>query len=143
MVTGKQIGAAALLLATFAAGGVIGRASARWTGTGSRQRSEGVERPRGSGGERRGGGFVAMLQRELTLTPAQKDSVQTILRHWDPAMRAVYDGMRPRFDSLRALVHADIMQVLTADQKAAFQRWSARTDSIAARKRLKEAQGVR
>jgi Spy/CpxP family protein refolding chaperone len=54
-------------------------------------------------------------------------------------MRAVYDGMRPKFDSLRAQVHADIMKVLTDDQKAAFQRWSARMDSVA-RNRSKEGQ---
>src|SRR5690349_19832214 len=136
MVTRKQFGAVALLLVTFAAGAVTGRASSRWLRAPSeRQRAEGGER-RGSG-ERRGGGFVATLQRELNLTPEQRDSVQVIVRRWDPAMRAVYDGMRPRFDSLRALVHADIMQVLTEDQKAAFQRWSARTDSLAARKRMK------
>ena len=141
MVTRKQFGAAALLLVTFAAGAVTGRASHRWTG-GSRQRSETGERARGSGGQRHGG-IVATLQRELNLTPGQRDSVQVIVRRWDPVMRSVYDGMRPRFDSLRALVRADIAQVLTADQKAAFQRWSARMDSTAARKRSKEAQGGR
>src|SRR5687768_5649271 len=101
MVTRKQFGAAALLLVTFAAGVVTGRASQRWTG-GTRQRSESGERARGPGSQRRG--IVATLQRELSLTPEQRDSVQVIVRRWDPAMRSVYDGMRPRFDSLRALV---------------------------------------
>lgn len=138
MVTGKQFGAAALLVFTFAVGAVAGRATSRWGQPEQRPRS-------GQQGERsRGGrGFVSTLQRELNLTPEQRDSVQAIVRRWDPAMRKVYDGMRPRFDSLRALVHADIMQILTDDQKAAFQRWSMRMDSTAARKRSKEAQGAR
>ena len=50
--------------------------------------------------------------------------------------------MRPKFDSLRALVRADIMQVLTDDQKAAFKRWTAKNDSLA-RNRPKEEQRAR
>ena len=133
MVTKKQLGAALLLLATFAVGVAAGRMSAPW---GRRDRA-----PRSERSERAAPGtrFVATLDRELKLTPTQRDSVEAILRKWDPAMRAVWDGMRTKFDSLRALVRADIAQVLTDDQKAAFQRWTARTDG-AARKRSREAE---
>ncbi len=133
MLTRKQFGAAALLVATFAVGAVAGRASSRW---GDRDRGT-----RQDGRPGQGGRFVNTLQRELNLTPVQRDSVQAILKRYDPKMRAVWDGMRPKFDSLRAQVHADIIQILTDDQKAAFQRWSARMDS-AARKRSKEEQGA-
>ncbi|MBI4503492.1 MAG: periplasmic heavy metal sensor [Gemmatimonadetes bacterium] len=133
MVTRKQLAALLLLVATFAVGGAAGRMSARW---GWRDRGARAERAeRGAPGSR----FIATLDRELRLTPTQRDSVQAILRKWDPAMRAVWDGMRSKFDSLRALVRADIAQILTDDQKAAFQRWTARTDS-AARKRSREAE---
>src|SRR5262245_14421344 len=138
MVTGKQFGAAALLIATFAVGAVAGRASYRWTSP-DRGPRERAESGRSGGGGRPSRDFVSRMQREVNLTPSQKDSVKAIIRKWDPSMRAVYDGMRPQFDSLRALVHADIMQVLTEDQKATFTRWIARMDSIA-RKRSKEAE---
>jgi hypothetical protein len=116
-----------LLAATFAVGGAAGRMSTSWN---RREPSQ------------RGGRFMATLDRELKLTPTQRDSVQAILRKWDPAMRAVWDGMRPKFDSLRALVRADIMQVLTDDQKIAFKRLSAKNDSLA-RNRTKEEQRAR
>src|SRR6185503_14715192 len=128
MVTGKLLGAGFLLAAAFSVGAITGRASINWwrpnRGPSSGQRETGARRPPG-------GRFVATLERELKLTPTQRDSVQAIVKAYDPKMRAVYDGMRPRFDSLRAQVHADIMKVLTEDQKAAFQRWSARMDSVA------------
>ena len=141
MVTGKRMGAVVLLAATFAVGVVAGRVSSRWGGPEGGSRS-GERRDSGRGGGR----FITILQRELNLTPGQRDSVQTILRKWDPAMRAVWDGTRPKFDSLRVLVRADIAQILTADQKVAFQRWSARQDSVvrtrrqdsAARNRVRE-----
>ena len=125
MVTGKQLGAVVLLVATFAVGAVVGRGSSRW---GAGAADPGSRSDRRSGGR---GGFLNTLQHELNLTPGQRDSVQTILKKWDPAMRAVWESTRPKFDSLRALVRADIVQVLTPDQKAAFQRWSTRQDSVA------------
>jgi Spy/CpxP family protein refolding chaperone len=124
MVTGKQMGAVALLVATFAVGAVVGRVSTRLGSPEAEQGSRSGDRTN------RRGGFLNTLQHELDLTPAQRDSVQSILRKWDPAMRAVWDGTRPKFDSLRVLVRADIMQMLTPDQKTAFQRWSARQDSV-------------
>ena|SRR5690349_9062692 len=130
MVTGKQLSAVVLLVATFAVGAVAGRASSHW----------GMADPGSRSSDRRGSrreGVIATLQKELSLTPVQRDSVESILKKWDPAMRAVWETTRPKFDSLRALVRADIAQILTPDQKAAFQRWSARQDS-AARNRLRE-----
>jgi Spy/CpxP family protein refolding chaperone len=136
MVSGKQLGAALVLVAAFSVGAITGRTSTAWW-----RSNRGPSPGQREGGERRppGGRFVATLERELKLTPTQRDSVQAIVKAYDPKMRAVYDGMRPKFDSLRAQVHADIMKVLTDDQKAAFQRWSARMDSVA-RNRSKEGQ---
>ncbi len=81
------------------------------------------------------------LDRELKLTPTQRDSVRAILRTWDPAMRAAWDDMRHKFDSLRPLVRADIRQVLTDDQKAGFRRWTAHADSV--RNQQREAERAR
>jgi Spy/CpxP family protein refolding chaperone len=141
MVTAKQLWAAGLLVVTFAAGAVTGRATSRW-GAGDRNRPRNGERSSDRPGSRQGGrgpggGFVSSLQRELNLTPVQRDTVQAIIKRYDPKMRSVFDGMRPKFDSLRAQVHSEIMSVLTDDQKAAFQKWTVKMDSVA-RKRSKE-----
>ena len=134
MVSKSQLWATVLLVSTFAAGAVVGGgATSAWRDRHPPQRTpDRTPRP----GER---GFVATLTRELKLTDVQKDSVKTILRKYDPAFRSVMDGTRPRFDSLRALVHADIQGVLDAEQKDAFARWTARMDSTTARRREKEA----
>ena len=134
MVTGKQAGAATLLIATFAVGAVAGRVSARWADAAASPRTRTENRVPGAR-------LTATLQRELSLTPPQRDSVQAILLRWDPAMRAVWDGMRPKFDSLRVLVRADIRQLLTDDQKAAFLRWTTRQDSVARNRSREENRG--
>jgi hypothetical protein len=139
MVTGKRLGAAALLLATFVLGAAAGRGSYHWTARRDvrDQRTERRSDDRGAGSNR----YVDALQRELNLSPAQKDTVQAILRKWEPSMRSAWDtvreGARLKFDSLRSLVRADITRILTDDQKSAYQKWAARNDSVA-RKREKE-----
>jgi Spy/CpxP family protein refolding chaperone len=131
MVTKSQLWASVLLISTFAAGAVVGGGvMSAWGDRGPRP----SERPRNAG-ER---GFSGTLKRELNLTDAQRDSVRAILRRYDPAFRAVMEGTRPTFDSLRALVHADIRRVLTEEQKTAFEKWVARMDSSTARRRETE-----
>jgi Spy/CpxP family protein refolding chaperone len=141
MVTTKQIAAAALLVMTFAAGAITGRATSRWgTQDRNRPRTEGrADRQPGNrqGGRGPSGGFVSSMQKELNLSEQQRDSVQAIVKRYDPKMRSVWDAMRPRFDSLRAQVHTEIMTVLTEEQKVNFQKWTAKMDSLA-RKRERE-----
>lgn len=133
MLTRSRLWASVLLIATFAVGGLAGSvASSAWG-------SRGKARPDG----RRREGFSSVLTRELNLTPVQRESVQTILRRYDPAMRAVWDAMRPRFDSLRAGIDADIIRVLDDQQRAAFQRFKARMDSMQARRRPRGGDSAR
>lgn len=134
MVTKSQLWASILLISTFAAGAVVGGGVASAWGD---RRPGQSDRPR-SDRERGERGFSATLKRELNLTDTQRDSVRAILRRYDPAFKSVMEGTRPKFDSLRALVHADIKRVLTEDQKTAFEQWVARTDSSAARRRAAE-----
>lgn len=135
MVTKSQLWATVLLLSTFAAGAVVGGGA-----TNAWRDRRGPDRPQQDRGQRdRDRGFVATLSKELNLTPVQKDSVKAILRKHDAAFRSVMDGTRPKFDSLRALVHADIKGVLDQPQQEAFTRWTARMDSATARRRAKEA----
>lgn len=121
--------AAVLLVATFAAGATVGAVGvSAWRGPErDRPRPEGARQGRDGNRER---GFASMLARELNLTPEQKDSVKAIVKRYEPAMREVMESTRPRIDSLRARIHADIQKVLTEQQRADFQRWVARTDSL-------------
>ena len=140
MVTKSQLWASVLLVATFTAGAVVGGGvTEAW-----RERNRPPRASAGGGPERNGRdrerGFASMLTRELNLTPVQHDSVRAILRRYDPAFRAVMEGTRPKFDSLRALVHADIRKVLDEQQQTAFTRWRARIDSSAAWRRAKETE---
>ncbi|MBI4420867.1 MAG: periplasmic heavy metal sensor [Gemmatimonadetes bacterium] len=135
MLTRSHALAAILLIATFAAGAVVGgAASAAWGGGRGRD---------GPDNRRREGGFAGVLQRELSLSPAQRDSVYAILRRHDPAMRAVWDAMRPRFDSIRARVNTDINGALSPQQQAAFQRFLARQDSTQAARRRNRGDSAR
>jgi len=131
MLTKSQLWATVLLLSTFAAGAVVGGGAASLWG----QRNRVAPRQSENRGSR---GFAATLRRELNLSEAQHDSVRAIVRRYDPAFRSVMEGTRPHFDSLRALVHADIRRVLDTQQQDAFARWVARTDSATARRRATE-----
>lgn len=133
MVTKSQLWASVLLISTFAAGAAVGGGVVSALGD---RRPNASERPRNPTDRDRG--FSGTLKRELNLTDAQRDTVRAILRRYDPAFRSVMEGTRPKFDSLRALVHADIKRVLTDDQKTAFEQWVARMDSSAARRRAIE-----
>jgi Spy/CpxP family protein refolding chaperone len=68
------------------------------------------------------------LKRELELTPAQEDSVQAIFARHRPQMEALWREMRPRFDSVRAAVNAEISAQLTPAQRTQFQELERRMD---------------
>jgi hypothetical protein len=112
MLNRSKLAALALLAAVFVAGGAVG-----W---GVREGTD--HRGRGRG---RGGGPDAMvhhLGRELDLTPAQRDSVRTIFARHHPEIEALWAEVRPRFDSIKARVRAEISGQLTADQQTRYQR---------------------
>ncbi|MSR06823.1 MAG: hypothetical protein EXR93_07150 [Gemmatimonadetes bacterium] len=135
MVTKSRLWATVLLISTFGAGAVVGGGATKvWRDRHPPERSQADRGPRD-----RERGFVATLSRELNLSETQKDSVKTMLRKYDPAFRAVMDGTRPKFDSLRGLVHADIKGVLDREQQDGFTRWAAHMDSVTARRRANDA----
>jgi len=115
--------AVAALVAAFLAGGLVSWGVASHAGHG-----------RGSGGPgwgrsgRGGGGPGGFLKRELELTPAQEDSVQAIFARHRPQMEALWREMRPRFDSVRAAVNAEISAQLTPVQRTKFQELEHRMD---------------
>ena len=112
--------AVAALVAAFLAGGLVSWGVVSHAGHG-----------RGSGpGWGRGGrgGPSGFLKRELELTPAQEDSVQAIFARHRPQMEALWREMRPRFDSVRAAVNAEISAQLTPAQRTKFQELEHRMD---------------
>jgi Spy/CpxP family protein refolding chaperone len=71
---------------------------------------------------------TAMRQRfaeELTLTPAQRAAVDSLLdkRHRD--MTAAMDPIRTRLDSIRANTRSEIARLLDEEQRVRFERWMA------------------
>ena len=122
--------AVALLAATFGAGvavGVGGRAMwVRYASAAAPERAHGVER------------LMGELDRDLRLTPVQRDSVHAILQHHYTRMSEAWETVRPRFDTLRAAMDSEVARQLTAEQLATYrdliarhrhQRERARSDS--------------
>jgi hypothetical protein len=97
--------ALALLAAVFLAGGAAGWALAR-------------RRP-----PRPGGGpdaVAAFLSRRLNLTPVQRESVRAVFVRHHEEMETIWGAVRPRLDSLRAVVRTEVNAQLTPDQQARY-----------------------
>jgi hypothetical protein len=73
-------------------------------------------------GRRGAEAMVGHLADELDLSPVQRDSVRAILERHRPAFEAAWREMRPRYDSLREQVRAEIAAQLSADQRARYER---------------------
>jgi Spy/CpxP family protein refolding chaperone len=107
---GSKVSAIALLAVVFLAGGAAGWLVRDGTGHDGR--------PRGRGPD----AMVAYLGRELNLTPAQSDSVRAIFARHRAEIEALGAQVRPRFDSIKTVVRAEIDAQLTPEQRAKHQR---------------------
>ena len=100
------------LVATFAAGlavGAGGRALwVRYASAAAPERARGLDR------------MMDELNDELHLDPAQRDSVRAILQRHRTRMTAVWETVRPRFDSMRAQMDSDVARQLTPEQQAKY-----------------------
>lgn len=106
----SKLSAVALLVVVFIAGGAAG-----WL---IHDSTEHDRRPRGRGPD----AMVAYLTHELKLTPAQADSVRAIFARHRPETEGLWAQVRPRFDSIKTVVRAEIDAQLTPDQRARHQR---------------------
>ena len=106
----SKVRAIGLLVAVAVAGFATGAASRTWA----------EARARGAVDWREECSYSGLLAHELRLTPAQRDSIHAIMQRRRPAMRAVFEPLRPQMDSLRALTRAEIRAVLTPQQAAAW-----------------------
>jgi Spy/CpxP family protein refolding chaperone len=74
-------------------------------------------------------GYLSRLSRDLDLTPAQRDSVGAILKHYEPQMDSVWQNFRPTFETLRARLRSDINAQLTPDQQRRYAELLERQDA--------------
>ncbi len=124
MFNRSKLWAVALLAAVFGTGVLSGWAIQAWA-------EPGRQRERGRGTE----AMVTYLTGELDLTAAQQDSVRAVLVRHRPAMRALWESVRPHMDSLRQALRDGISAQLTPPQAARYRELIAaqehrhRTDS--------------
>ena len=106
--------AVVFLVATFAAGIAVGAGGrALWVRYAS---AAAPERGRGGGLDR----MMDELNQELRLDPAQRDSVRAIVQRHRTRMTAVWETVRPRFDSMRAQMDSEVARQLTPEQQAKY-----------------------
>ena len=95
--------------------------------------AQGTEPNQQGQGERRGGGMGGMLLKDITLTDAQKEQIKTIREKYVPKQlelrKAVQATGAPPDEPTRAKMmelqnqqSAEIRAILTADQKAIFDK---------------------
>ncbi len=120
-MTNSRLGATALLLATFVIGGLVGGAATTMVD----HRAHGAR-----GGSRGPSGFVARLADQLSLTPAQRDSIQAVLDRHQPAMDSLWNLIKPQFDNERQGIRREIGGLLTPEQQAKYAAMIQRLDSV-------------
>jgi Spy/CpxP family protein refolding chaperone len=119
----SKLWATGLLVAAFAAGVAAGVASNAWGG--HRQGD-------GRGRQRQATSYLDRLNRDLQLTPVQRDSVGAILKRYDEPMRELWRRGRQQLDSMRLRVRTEIGAVLNTEQRDRFQIMNQRMDSLRA-----------
>ena len=100
------------LVATFAAGTAVGAGGralwVRYASAAAPERTRGLDR------------MMDELNAELRLDSAQRDSVRAILQRHRTRMTAVWETVRPRFNSMRAQMDSDVARQLTPEQQARY-----------------------
>jgi len=112
MLNRSKTWAVVLLAATFAAGAAVGAGGralwVRYASAAAPERPRGIDR------------MMSELDDELKLTPVQHDSVRAIVqRHWTK-MSAVWETVRPRFDSMRAVMDSEVSRHLSPEQQVKY-----------------------
>jgi Heavy-metal resistance len=100
--------ALAFLATVFIAGGAVGWGLRNWALT---KRPPSVRNARA---------LVAYLTRQLVLSQAQQDSVRAVLEGHRAEADSIWRATRPRFDSLRQTIQAEIDEQLTTTQQLRF-----------------------
>lgn len=89
-----------------------------------------MSRGHGPGGHHHGSAwYVELLQRELDLSPAQRDSVEAVLDRYSGPMEHIWTDMETRIDSLRTAIRLDVRAQLSAEQQTRYTAVTARLDA--------------
>jgi hypothetical protein len=121
----SKVLAVVLLVAVFVAGGAVGFVL---SGT---VRARPTAEP-GHRDRRATTSYADRLQRDLNLSPAQHDTVERIVTSYQGHMDRIWAEVRPRMDSLRDDIRAQLMTVLDSTQQVRFRAIIARSDSVRA-----------
>jgi hypothetical protein len=122
----SKLWAVGLLLAAFAAGIAVGGAASATLGDRDRGRDARRNRPREEIS------YLDRLTRDLTLNPAQRDSVAAVLKRYDEPMRELWRRERQQVDSMRMEVRGQIAALLDPHQKEQYRLMNQRVDSLRA-----------
>lgn len=112
--------AALLLVAAFLLGASAGAAALALSGRPGRM---------GPGHSPGPSGYLGRLERDLKLTPVQRDSVGAILQRFEPRMDSIWQEVRPRFETLRGELRSDINAQLTPEQQRHYAELLERHDA--------------
>jgi len=86
-------------------------------------------RPPKPGHSQGASGYLSRLEKDLDLTPAQRDSVGAILKRFEPRMDSIWQDIRPRFETVRAEIRSNINAQLTPDQQRRYADLLERQDA--------------
>lgn len=134
MFSSSKAWAVGLLVAIGVAGFASGAATMNYVGA---EKSERSERHDG----RRRCSYSGMLQDELGLSDAQRDSVRSILRRHRPEMNALFEAVRPQMDSIRGQIRVEMMAVLTPEQQEAYRLYQDRQRERTERRMRRDSSG--
>lgn len=112
----------ALLAATFIAGALAGAAVDRVL---SADPPQSVDRGRERGRDGKGGGDDhrrSYVIDRVELSDAQRDAIDEILQERSARMRATWREVEPRLEAITDSARMEIMQVLTPEQRAEYER---------------------
>lgn len=118
----------ALLAATFIAGALAGAAVDRVL---SADPPQGVERSdergrdrgrRGGDGDGDGDHRRSYVIERIEMSDAQREAIDGILEERSARMRATWREVEPRLDAITDSARVEIMQVLTPEQRAEYER---------------------
>lgn len=113
MIPRSRLGAVALLGAAMAFGALVGGiavSAAEHRGSGPGNHNHGRD------------GYIARLTEELELSSTQQDSVRAVLDKHKPDMDSMWQEVRPRFDSVRAIMRGEIRTLLSPEQQGKYQQ---------------------
>ena len=132
-MTRSRTGALALLIAAFVLGGLVGGAATSMADRRS-HKTKVDHPPRPT--------YVERLGAELSLTPAQMDSVRAVLQRHQPAMDSIWESIRPLMASERQSIRNHIKALLTPDQQTSYLELQ-RQDSLRREERERSRNGRR